>query len=467
MTPRRSLHALALFVVVLLALAPAADAAKPFRVPGCLAGDLAPAASEGVLVRLCEDPESNSTGVGLGTLLPSGQITRRTVPENAEGPFAAGPAGEVWGVAGAGQGGLELDRIAADGTVTRFPLGTPQERNTLEVYGLVPDGEGAVWVADGELAPELYGHPYDSLGGELMHVAADGTVVRFPVPEHVEPHGLVRGPDGNLWFTGESRRAASEHVTYLGKGYVGRMTPTGEFALFPTATEQSAPGGIAVGSDGRLWFAETSNRVREVATIGTNGTFGPSLKVRDGYLLGPLAIGPEGDAWLPIFGAMMRITSQGQQTVFPAREIQGVVVGAEGDIWTRQAKGVERIVPGAPGIDTWKIEADRSSKTIRVQLACGGSEGGCEGTLDLSLPEGRGTKPGVRLARAHYSVPAESQRELPLSLPAKAFALAHRLRPKRAGSHYVAPVVVHATVAGGPTLERRIQVPGLAGPAVA
>src|ERR1700743_531397 len=112
MTPRRSLHAPALFVVVLLALAPAADAAKPFRVPGCLAGDLAPAASEGVLVRLCEDPESNSTGVGLGTLLPSGQITRRTVPENAEGPFAAGPAGEVWGVAGAGQGGLELDRIA-------------------------------------------------------------------------------------------------------------------------------------------------------------------------------------------------------------------------------------------------------------------------------------------------------------------------------------------------------------------
>jgi streptogramin lyase len=393
--------------------------------------------------------------------MPSGKLLKRSLPGGAAGPFAAGSAGEVWAGTGSGGATLGIDRIAADGTVTQFPLGTAREHDTLEIYGLVPDGNGAVWVATGELAAEWYFHPYDSLGGELVHIAADGTVTRFPVPEQVEPHALVRGPDENLWFVGESGRYATEHTSYLGKGYVGRMTPTGEFALFPTATEQSAPGGIAIGPDGRLWFTEASNLVREIATIATDGTFGPSIKVRNGYIQGPLAFGPEGDAWLSVLGGLMRITSQDQQTLFPLQEAQGVVVGAEGDIWTRRFKQLRRILAGAPGIDTVKIEADRSSKTVHVQLACGGSQRGCEGVLELSLAQERGTKPGARLARAHYTVPAESQRELTIRLSTKAFALARKAVPKRAGAAYVAPVVVHATVAGGPTLDRRFYVPGL------
>jgi hypothetical protein len=286
-------------------------------------------------------------------------------------------------------------------------------------------------------------------------------VTHFPVPEHVEPHALVRGPDGNLWFVGESGRYSGEHSSYLGKGYVGRMTTTGEFALFPTVTEESSPGGIAVGPDGRLWFTETSIPTREIATIATDGTFGTSTKVRNGFAQGPLTFGPEGDAWLTVLGGLMRITPRDQQTLFPLQEARGVVVGTEGDIWTHGFKQVQRIVPGAPGIDTVKIEADRSSKTLHVQLACGGSQRGCEGILELSLAQHRGTKPGARLARARYSVAAESQRELTIQLGADAFALARKAIPKRAGAAYVAPVVVHATVTGGPTLDRRFYVPGL------
>src|ERR1700761_1361933 len=113
----------------------------------------------------------------------------------------------------------------------------------------------------------------------------------------------------------------------------------------------------------------------------------------------------------------MRITPQEQQTLFPLQEAGGVVVGAEGDIWTRRFKQVGRIVPGAPGIDTVEIEADRSSKSVHVQLACGGSRRGCEGILELSTAGERGTKPGARLVRAHYSVAAESRRGLTIHLP--------------------------------------------------
>jgi streptogramin lyase len=459
MTARRSLLVLALSLACFLGVAAGAGAAMPggatnFKVPAC--GDLAPAAAEGVLVPLC----AGQTIGGLGTLLPSGELLKRPLPGGAGGPFAAGPAGEIWAGTGSGGTTLGIDRIAADGTVTTFALRTAQEYDTLQIDGLVPDGPGSAWIAIGELAPEPYFYPFDSLGGELVHIAADGTVTRFPVPEGVEPQALVRGPDGNLWFAGESGRFATEHTSYLGKGYVGRMTPQGEFALFPTAIEESAPGGIAVGPDGRLWFTETSNRVNEVGTIGTDGVFGPSLQA--GYLDGPIAFGPEGNVWLSVLGGVARITPKGQHTVFPLPEAQGVVVGAEGDIWTRQFKTVQRIVPGAPGIDTWKIEADRRSKTVHVQLACGGSERGCRGILTLSLSTREsGTKPGARLARAAYKVAPESQRELTIHLSAKALALARSAVPKRAGAAYVGPIVVQATVAGGPTLDRRFYAPGL------
>jgi virginiamycin B lyase len=257
----RSFLAVALSLACLLAVAGTAGAAPPdgvanFKVPVCESGDLAPASPRGVLVPLCKDRGKGRAIKSLGTLLPSGKLLTRALPGGAIGPFAAGPAGEIW--AGTGGVNLGLDRIAADGTVTQFPLSTAQEENTLKIYGLVPDGEGSVWVAIGELGLAGFTlQPYDSLGGELVHIAADGTVTRFPVPEHVEPHGLVSGPDGNLWFVGESGRSSGEHSSYLGKGYVGRMTPAGEFALFPTATEESAPEGIAVGPDGGLWFTET------------------------------------------------------------------------------------------------------------------------------------------------------------------------------------------------------------------
>jgi streptogramin lyase len=467
MVIRRSLLVIALSLACLFAAAGIANAAAPdgvatFKVPVCQSGDLAPASPRGVLVPICKDQKKGPPIRSLRTLLPSGKLIKRSLPGGTTGPFAVGPAGETWAGTGSGGGNLSLDRIAADGTVTQFPLATAQEEDTLEIYGLVPDGEGSVWVAIGELALGGYVlQPYDSLGGELVHIAADGTVTRFPVPEDVEPHALVRGPDGNLWFVGESGREATEHTSYLGKGYVGRMSPTGEFTMFPTASEQSAPGGIAVGPDGGLWFTETSVYTRELATIATDGTFGPSIKVRNGYLQGPLVFGPEGDAWLTVLGGLMRITPRDQQTLFPLQEAKGVVVGAEGDIWTSGFKRVQRIVPGAPGIDTVEIEADRSSKTIHVQLACGGSRRGCEGILELSLAGARGTKPGGRLARVRYSVAGESRRGLTLHLSAKAFARARKAVPKSAGGGYVAPVAVHATVTGGPTLERRFYVPGL------
>jgi virginiamycin B lyase len=463
MTLRKSIPALVLVLTAVLSVPAVAGAAPPsgvdeFKLPTCEGSKLVPASPEGVLVPLCER-RGERTIRSLGTLPPSGDLTKRPLPGEAAGPFAVGTGGEVWAGTGFSGANVGVDRIAADGTVTQIPLGTAKENNTLRIFGLVPGGDGSIWIAIGELAPEWYFHPYDSLGGELVHIAADGTVARFPVPEGIEPRALVRGPDGNLWFGGEKGRYATEHTSYLGKGYVGRMTPQGEFALFPTATEQSNPSGIAVGPDGRLWFTEASNWANEIGTIGTDGAFGPAIKVRN--LVGPLAFDRQGNVWASLYGGVMRITAKGQHTLYPILETQDVVAGAEGDIWASEYGTVQRIVPGAPGIDAWKVEATGPSKTVHVQLACGGSEEGCSGVLTLSLTGKRGKEPGARLFRVRYSVAAESQRELKLRLTPKAVRLARGAVPKRAGRAYVGPVIVRATVAGGPTLDRRFYAPGL------
>jgi virginiamycin B lyase len=464
MTGRRSLTALALSLVCLLALAGSAGAETlapgitTFRVAACGGAELTPANGEGVLVPLCGSSKDGPSYGGLATLRPNGSLGKRRPAGGAEGAIAAGPAGEVWAEGYVEGSGQAIERVAADGKVTEFPLGKAPEGHQLRMYALVPDGEGAVWAAIGELTPQ-FGY-LNSLGGELVHVAADGTLTRYPVPEDVEPHSLVRGPDGNLWFAGESGRYTTEHTSSLGKGYVGRMTPAGEFALFPTAIEQSSPGGIAVGPDGRLWFTETSNFANEIASIGTDGTFGPSLKARG--LLGGLTFGSDGNAWASTLRGLERITAWGQHTLYRLKDSRGAITGAEGYVWTHGAGSVQRVVPGAPGIDIWSIEADRATKKLHLQLACGGSKRGCQGTLTLSLPgERRGAKAGARLARAHYSVAAESRHGLTIHLTPKAFALVRKVALRNKG---VAPLVADATVAGGPTLERRSYVPGLTAP---
>jgi streptogramin lyase len=69
-------------------------------------------------------------------------------------------------------------------------------------------------------------------------------------------NGMVTGPDGALWFTGNN-------------GLIGRMTATGTMTTYTTNTTTNL-GGIAVGGDGALWFLEPqSNMVGRITTSGT------------------------------------------------------------------------------------------------------------------------------------------------------------------------------------------------------
>ncbi|HKZ12291.1 MAG TPA: hypothetical protein VJL81_00455 [Solirubrobacterales bacterium] len=478
---RRSLTALASLVLCLLALGAAvAMAATPgeittFQIPGCPDSEVAftAAPQAGVLIRLCDEREGSFSST-LANLLPDGTLVRRAVPTSEPGPIATGPAGEIWLAAINAQSPavkgaeLSIDRIAADGSTTTFPLGSARSGRTLKVYGVAPDGRGGLWVATGELTPGYYGQPTNSAGGELVHVVPGAVVQRFPLPRKLEPRGLVVGPDGNVWFTAVSDTFVGERTSSDGAGFIGQMTPNGRFALFLTPIEESGPAGIVVGPDGLLWFAESAISTHRIGTIATDGKFGPAYKIRGVIPQGPLTFGPEGDAWFPaIESGLMRLTPAGQETLYP--NVHGTAVaGPEGDIWSFGYAQISRIVPGGPGIDVWAQAADRQAHTFGFTLACGGSST-CEGTLELTLavprysgplPNGAKKKP-FPFARIPYSVGAESATRQTIEIPAKVFTLARRYAPEGAGGRYPVPVQAYATVAGGPTLERRLKVPSL------
>lgn len=84
---------------------------------------------------------------------------------------------------------------------------------------------------------------------------------RVLVPAAVDragPQGITQGSDGNLWFTETTGNR------------IGRITPRGLIAEFRSLLGASGPGQIVAGADTNLWFTEIEgNRISRITTAGT------------------------------------------------------------------------------------------------------------------------------------------------------------------------------------------------------
>jgi streptogramin lyase len=95
----------------------------------------------------------------------------------------------------------------------------------------------------------------------IGHMDTSGAEVEFPVPSTTTPGSInaplsiTRGPDGNFWFTVPT----ASNVDAIRSGKIGRITPSGSVALFPTPDPNAGPNEIVTGPDGNLWFTEFSS----------------------------------------------------------------------------------------------------------------------------------------------------------------------------------------------------------------
>ncbi|OLC60558.1 MAG: hypothetical protein AUH89_03990 [Ktedonobacter sp. 13_1_40CM_4_52_4] len=116
------------------------------------------------------------------TLL-AGEITEFALPTSGfASEITGGPDGNLW------FGGIrinEIGRISPSGTITEFPISTPNSSPSEITSG--PDGN--LWFAGIRI-------------NEIGRITPSGTITEFPIPtSYGAPTGITAGPDGNLWFT--------------------------------------------------------------------------------------------------------------------------------------------------------------------------------------------------------------------------------------------------------------------------
>ena len=113
-----------------------------------------------------------------------------------------------------------------------------------------------------------------------------GFITEIP---HVIPSGgqlmyIVKGPDGNLWFTN-------------GLPQIGRITPSGVVTIFAHGISANAyPVNITAGPDGNLWFTEANvEGIGRITPTGVVTEFRAGISTQAG--LNSIAAGPDGNIW--------------------------------------------------------------------------------------------------------------------------------------------------------------------------
>ncbi|MCB1015847.1 MAG: hypothetical protein KDB10_12120, partial [Acidimicrobiales bacterium] len=174
-----------------------------------------------------------------------------------------------------------------------------------------------------------------------------GAVTSFPTPGVDSPRGLIRGPDGNLWFVGWQSDTA------------GRLDPeTGELHVFSTGAD-TWPWTLTTGPDGNLWIAGRlcdCIRIMDPAT----GTFTTrSAGVNDP--LGP-TVGPDGNVWVVGYldDRVARLVPGGGVTSYPLTGMDdphNLAVGPDGFLWVGGYTNdtVGRVDPATGAVNSWSV----------------------------------------------------------------------------------------------------------------
>ena len=189
--------------------------------------------------------------------------------------------------------------------------------------GLVRGPDGAIWY---------------TAGRSIGRLAPDGTTRRFAVGA-VGPDGIATvtpGPDGNLWFTLPDRRK------------IGQLTPAGVVTEFGLGLPRRyRPHGIVAGPGGNLWItANDEAREGRILRMSVHGEVTPVAKVPGDDNAYEIVAGADERMWFVTDFSVGSVGSDGRVTVYPEQtdealggEFADIAAAADGTVW---AAGVAR-----------------------------------------------------------------------------------------------------------------------------
>ena len=160
------------------------------------------------------------------------------------------------------------------GDITEVPIPTANSGPA----GITAGPDGNLWFTEDSRQPDRPDHPRPA------------PITEFPIPHHANsiPIGITAGPDGNLWFTEVTGRP--DRADHPSPARDHRVPDPHDF--------DSQPVGITAGPDGNLWFTEDSagNRIGRITPDRHAITEFP-LAHRPTAVLGGITAGPDGNLW--------------------------------------------------------------------------------------------------------------------------------------------------------------------------
>ena len=286
---------------------------------------------------------------GLGRITPTGQVSLFTDPNNQSVSaiigqnLVLGPDGNVWFLEGSGQAEAtfaqeHIGRITPAGQISEFLI-PPFKGNRVAANQLAVGSDGNLWFTSNTFAGR------NTLSnGFIGRVTTAGVITEFGTPTAVsDPVAIALGSDGHIWFTEESARA------------IGRITSSGQVTEFPmpsSCTAPCGPAGLMVrGSDGNLWFStQFPTGLGRITPTGQVSLFtDPNANQLDTIIAGTnLAVGSDGNVWFlestgdvhdQVF-SIGRITTAGQITEFLIPAFHGnraqahqLTAAPDGNLW--------------------------------------------------------------------------------------------------------------------------------------
>jgi streptogramin lyase len=272
---------------------------------------------------------TESMGDSIGRIDPSGNTTTFLLPgpypPGIYGPtwITSGPNGNLWFTDGTNN---RIDSITPSGLFTTFGIPTVNAGP----YGITTGGDGNVWFAE-------------KTSSKIGKLTPAGEFTEYPVVFY--PQSIVAGQDGNLWFT-EFGVTCGVDICSADNATIGRMTPAGTLTEFPVPTANSFLGDIAAGADGNLWFTENQGSLVDgqpaggkIGRITTAGAVSEYATPTTASVPTGIALGTDGNLWFTESATnnIGRITGAGAITEYPIPTANsgatGITAGPNGTIW--------------------------------------------------------------------------------------------------------------------------------------
>lgn len=237
---------------------------------------------------------------GVVTTGPTWSVAAGPIGSTAQS-LTIGPDGHPWVLDALPGSGREVVAGVQDvtpgglATIYKFPAGLGADLTA------IASGDGAAWLVNGNVDRVASGEP---LTEYLMAGALQ------PLPQAVS---LVAGPEESVWATDG--------------GIIAQITKAGKVIQHPIEDGDSFDGwgftepyGIAVGPDGKIWFAEQGHE--RIARMSADGALEEFVIPQFPGLPTPtprfITTGPEGNMWFtdPGHDAVGRVTMNGEVTEY-------------------------------------------------------------------------------------------------------------------------------------------------------